>query len=296
MNDNKTILIEASKLNVEGFDGIKRYVFELLKGLEWYDENGRLKIDFYVLLEDEVFRLRSFSETLREIESRYASKAEFSYGEGEDELLSYEHVLLNIKEWLAKHDPLMIYSLLAPMYRKSGIRVFLSALRKKSIDFVVWLQKLKRRRPKKIKEPVSKEDIPSTFDLIHVPLPQDYRPVLGMPKDQKFLLTVHDLTHLTHSKFHTKQNVLNASEGFKFFNKRDTKYVSISTHTENDLSKLLNVDEHMMGVIEQGVDHSRFFPITDESILKENRFKYGLPHSWQICAVPLYPGASKKFG
>jgi len=254
------ILIEANKLFMDDNDGIKRYQMELLDGFAIFQEMfpQKWEIDLYLdggtflSLKDRGQQFKSIPELLDEKQNRIAEVVH--------EEKSYESKLLGFKSKIRENLPVTIYNLLSWVYRNLPIRFILRLYRG-------LLAKKEYKRH---------EVVIKNYDLIHVPLPQNFH----FLKDatNKFLVTIHDLTHRSFPEFHTTENIKLSEAGMQDIIRKKANLLAISESTKEDLLKdYPTIKKDQISVIYEACNRSHFRPVHEEKLKKSVLEKYNLP-------------------
>jgi glycosyltransferase involved in cell wall biosynthesis len=115
------------------------------------------------------------------------------------------------------------------------------------------------------------------YDLVHVPLPQHYEPFKGTKN--KYLLTLHDLTHRLFSEYHTSSNVQKAEKGLQFFLQQDADILCVSEATKGDFESQEKIDEDKLHVVYAAADRQKFRPNLNENKGLYIRSTYAIPSS-----------------
>ena len=102
------------------------------------------------------------------------------------------------------------------------------------------------------------------------------------------ILTVHDLSFITHPQFHTQENIdlctLNVTRAVR----KGAHFIAVSEHTKKDLIKLLNVAPERISVIPNTYDAKSFHLFSDKEI-KEAKKKFNLPENYFLFVASLEP-------
>jgi glycosyltransferase involved in cell wall biosynthesis len=100
--------------------------------------------------------------------------------------------------------------------------------------------------------------------------------VMPPTKKARTVLTIHDLAFMRIPDAHTRLRVTLTP---KFVRKSIAKadaILAVSEHTKKDIVELFGVDPEKITVSYNGVDHHRFLPIRDPSIIKKVCQRYGI--------------------
>ncbi|RMG04856.1 MAG: hypothetical protein D6726_02545, partial [Nitrospirae bacterium] len=244
----KKVLIEASKIISGDRDGCERYTVELLRGLLDLPNNCLNTLDLFVYVGGYILPLDAIEEviTLREIPQPDSENEETEV------YLQAESKLLRLRNRVAG---VLNRTLPVPVARK------LYEMEMAVRDGISWLKK--------------RGDAFRDFDLIHLTLPQNYRPFVKTRT--RTVTTVHDLTHLYFPGFHTRDNVDLSSKSMKHLVRKGGYFIAVSESTKRDLVKDYSVKEDRITVIYEACDQERFRRVDDPSELLKMRKKYGIP-------------------
>ena len=127
--------------------------------------------------------------------------------------------------------------------------------------------------------------VSDSYDLIHVPLPQNFRYVDKYR--MKFVFTVHDMTHQTHPQFHVASNVQLAQKGISFIRKHKAAVIAVSRHTAQDYLALESNAGLEVEMIHEAANHHHFNQAhTKEDVL----MRYSLSdRPYFLCLFTLEP-------
>ncbi|MEL6866381.1 MAG: sulfotransferase domain-containing protein, partial [Bacteroidota bacterium] len=270
----KRVLIEVSKLFTHDNDGVKRYLLELIEHLpvllehqkdEWHVDlyhNNRVQPLHNIRMKLEERGLSNFHQP-NSIEKAMGQQHE------------YENRLLQLKAGIKSTLPQPVYNTLSYSYKKLPIR---AALR--------WYRNLVTTE--KVKVAQTKQDQQfNSYDLIHVPLPQNLPFVKDL--ESRFLVTVHDLTHRLFPKFHTPDNIERAEDGMQMMLEKEAEVLAISKATKRDVQKLYNIDEDKVHLVYEAANTGHFRK-RDESALKAVQIQYNLPDvPYLMCLSTIEP-------
>ena len=92
---------------------------------------------------------------------------------------------------------------------------------------------------------------------------------------KKLVVTIYDLSFLTHPEFHLEDNVYHCHKGSLEAVQYADKIIAISENTKKDLVKYLHCDPRKIVVTYLGVD-KRFKPIKNQNKIEEIKKKYDL--------------------
>jgi glycosyltransferase involved in cell wall biosynthesis len=311
------VLIEANKLVSNDNDGISRYQFELLKAMWPIANNPYSKYEIYLFINEKTIPLidceklifRDFDNTKRKKLTVIDEAYEKSKSNNEFKLLlnrqdetyanieSYSRIFMpstfqileqeilnaispRFKIFLYKNNILVlhkIYDSLRP------INQFVINIFPKIYRFFKTTSFQKIRALKKFKK------IPKKFKVIHLPLQQHYKPFKKMKS--RFLVTVHDFTHLYFPQYHTPMNIKNATDGLDFIMKKKAHVIAISKSTYSDSMKEMKMDKKRLHLVTEAVDRKKFyfsFNLNENLKILE---KYGLDseHPYLLCLSTIEP-------
>lgn len=263
--NRRKILVEANKLLPSNQDGVKRYLVELLEAFRKLQKDTAQKWEIDVLVLQRIYPLDKYEAftTMPEVVDEKQNRHFF-----------YEEVLLFIRKIIKWITPKVIYDTLAPVYRKR--------FRKNVLDY---REKVTfSNMPDEIKEAYKAGraiDRFEAFDLVHIPLPQNFGNI--MPTAKPLVFTIHDVSHKLFPQFHMEGNVTLAEAGMDCARERHSSLISISHSTETDLNRLYNLKSH--SVIHEAVDKSKFHYNANPHLAGEIRRKYGLHNNDYFLSV-----------
>ncbi|MBV6653445.1 MAG: sulfotransferase domain-containing protein, partial [Mameliella sp.] len=255
------VLMEANKLADATMDGVRRYQVELLEALYGLQKAlpGMLSLD--CMIGDAIKPLEAVIDMVN------AATAEGEENEVTDEALlqeelpsGYEQSLLSFKAFLANNIPLSIYEPLRRIYTRLPARSFLS-----------WLRLTVRR----FKARAERQRIVQSYDMVHVPLPQNY--FFVKPFKLPVVGTVHDLTHLVFPEFHEKHNIKLSEAGMQYFQKADASLIAVSEATSKDVQKYYGIGDQRLKIVYEAANGDLFHAEKDKIRLKAIKEKYHLP-------------------
>jgi glycosyltransferase involved in cell wall biosynthesis len=260
------VLIEGSKLQISKNDGVKRYLIQLLKGLEEYSRHGEGHFHFDLLIHHRILPLKEYLDHIR---SEVADKK------------YYEKLLLLGKKCIQKCLPSSVYNPLARRYRESSARAHLRSFRS-------WVF---RQNEKELIEKF--ESVEGGYDLIHLPLPQNYRAIEKL-KGQ-VVVTIHDLTHKLFPEFHTEENIGLSEEGIQYCLHQSAHFLCISEHTRQDLLAEYGMDPKDTSTVPESADKELFYENQNTALTQLVRNKYNLGQSpFFLCLSTLEPRKNLK--
>ncbi len=104
----------------------------------------------------------------------------------------------------------------------------------------------------------------------------------------KLIVTIHDLTFLTHAEHHLQENIDFCVKQMALARERADLFIVVSDSTKHDLMKLLDISEEKVRVIYEAVDET-FRPITSASARAEIVKRYALPERYLLCVGSIEP-------
>jgi glycosyltransferase involved in cell wall biosynthesis len=247
------ILIESNKLQVSKNDGIKRYLIQLLKGFDEVNRLGHPRYHFDLLIANRIVPLSEYMAHIRSESS---------------DIKLYEKVLLGVKKTVKNLLPNWIYEPLAKVYRDSPARSFLRQTR----------SKVSKKEEAELINKFRGE--PGGYDLIHLPLPQNFRAVQNL--DGNLVVTVHDITHRIFPEYHTRQNIEQTEEGMHLCLSKANRFLSISKNTTTDLTTQYPLDASTIDTVYEAADPRIFYRNFNAHLSAEVKDKY------QIGSVPYF--------
>jgi glycosyltransferase involved in cell wall biosynthesis len=239
------ILIEASKICMPYNDGTKRYVIELIKALKDIVKDNP---DFDIQIFDSnkyqsinAFEKESYLGLIKEKSSSFVKIK--------------TAVLLPLKtalSWLLSVDNYLTFTL---SYKKSKakLRNKILAVKSKYISFFT-----KSVNESGLIGKFKPEFSVADFDLVHIPLFQHAEYILQ--SKEKALITIHDLTHLSHPQYHQSDNIVLANYGLELALKYKSAFFSISENTEIDFVNRF-AEAQYLGMIPEAAENEVFCPL-----------------------------------
>ena len=257
------VLLEASKLQMLFNDGIKRYVFDLAKEIKKLAHNNPYW-EIYLFDGgstypiDEVQLERFLERTKIEI-SRVKKIKSF--------------IVANIKTVLKAFLSVNGYQQLGLQYKSTKAAIRFSSFNQNIRKMLVFVEtKVFSKRIKLVSSQVKFDA--ADFDLVHIPLLQHVE-YISKAKD-KVLMTLHDLTHISHPEFHQQDNIILADLGFKLCVEQHAEFLAISHSTQKDLLKELPELKDVQ-VIHEAAENDKFCPLYSEYWKTHIRASFGLP-------------------
>ncbi len=240
------ILVDISKMADEKYDGVKRYVYNLVTQYQYLQWQDRLPFEIDLFLHKKIMPLDE-TVTLNNLH------------------LEYENKLLDTKEKIKNILPKAVYRSLRFIYLKMQVRRALARFRELTLE--------KRWSFTKIGRSQSLKELLNSYALVHITLPQHMIFFKNILTTQ--LVTVHDLTHRIFPDYHTEDNRQRSQTGFEIMQKLKTNVLAVSHRTNQDM-ELYYPWERSSRVIYEGVDFEKFGPQYDRKRAAELRLKYGI--------------------
>jgi glycosyltransferase involved in cell wall biosynthesis len=255
------VLMEANKLSDATMDGVRRYQVELLQALRALQVKLPDTLTVDCMIGDAIKPLEAVIDMVNKEAATGAENEVTDEGLLQGEPPSgYENTLLQFKGWLANHLPLAIYEPMRRLYTKSPARSMLN-----------WLSITVRR----IRSRAERQQIIQSYDLVHIPLPQNYffvkqfrLPVVG---------TVHDLTHLIFPEFHEKHNIKLSEAGMRFLRKTSARMIAVSRATKRDIHAHYEIPDDHVQVVYEAANGDLFNPVKVPERLQQVRSRYHIP-------------------
>jgi glycosyltransferase involved in cell wall biosynthesis len=258
------VLIEANKLLMHQNDGIKRYLLELLKALYPVVQNpdSRWKIDLF--LKGRVYSLKDYGQNL------------FDAKKNENHFSQFARISKSIRGVLKLAVPKAYRDNFTKLIKQVMMKLGLKFAKyiAKSIYFFERLKSGKEQAQENFEAQMGGVEL-GAYDLVHVPLPQHYEPFTGT--NNKYLLTLHDLTHRLFSEYHTSSNVQKAEKGLQFFLEQKANILCVSEATKTDLLADEKVAEDKLHVVYAAADKQKFKPNLNSNKGLYIRSIYGIP-------------------
>ncbi|WP_018341743.1 glycosyltransferase [Cytophaga aurantiaca] len=239
------ILIESSKLCMPYNDGTKRYVVELIKAIKEITRNNP------------VWDIQIFDS------NRYVSINEFEISPYLNLVAGEKNKFSKLKTAVASQMKSVLgfalsaenYLLVGLQYKRFKAKCINNSKVFKDKAYTFLSQKMNTSGNLFDKHAVfsSKE-----YDLVHIPLLQHAEFILQAK--EKALITIHDLTHLSHPQYHQIDNIALANYGLELSMKQNAAFFSISQSTKNDFTNRFSSDQHL-DMIPEAADHTVFCPL-----------------------------------
>ncbi|MCB0707221.1 MAG: glycosyltransferase [Saprospiraceae bacterium] len=277
----KKVLIETAKLSSKDNDGVRRYLVELTEHLpQILSHYPDMQIDLY----DRGFikKLQAHKpDTAASGPVKFSRKDLSEEGKKLEGEFTYEKGLLLLKAGIHKILPGFIYDPLADFYRTGPFRKMLSAVR-------FW----RARKMLGDFQQVNKELLDS-YDLIHVPLPQNMHRLEIL--DKPFLVTVHDLTHKLFPEYHTPENVDLAEKGMQKALQKQANLLAISQATARDIQQEYQVPPDRIHLTLEAANGGKFYPHVGDADFPAIRELYGIPENpYLLCLSTIEPRKNLK--
>lgn len=112
-------------------------------------------------------------------------------------------------------------------------------------------------------------------------------------KKKKLIVTIYDLTVLTHPECHEEFNIRMCTNGINDAANFAEEIIAISEYTKKDLMEILKIPEEMITVTPLAADTS-YMPVIDSDQLARVREKYKLPGKFVLFVGSLEPRKNVK--
>lgn len=112
---------------------------------------------------------------------------------------------------------------------------------------------------------------------------------MGIP----LVITVHDLTYITHPQYHTTQNVEFCETNMRMAVDSDCHFIAVSESTKQDMLAHYGLDPGRVFVVYNGVDPDEFKQLPERQ-LRSILGKYDLPERFFFCIGSLEPRKNLK--
>lgn len=272
----RKVLIESQKIITQDNDGIKRYQIELLKALLPIVDrpDSGWEIDLYI--HGEIYPLKDCEHIIQE---QFLKKPLGNNSSSAAALSSSEHqIIAKIRSYLK-------------LFFASNDHLFLNFVFKLQWQVRAIFQSLLLS----VKHKYKSSTIPlSSYDLIHIPLPQHCSPFKRAKT--KLLVTVHDLTHIITPKYHTQGNIEKAKIGINDAIDKKADFIAISQSTKNDMLQHLAIQKDKVHLVYEAADPDKFNPKTDQRHCHSALKKYGInpQQAYIICLSTIEPRKNLK--
>ncbi len=262
------VLIESTKLAEKHNDGIKRYVHTLLSSLYWLKIHQLNELSYYVRIFDRTYSLAEAREHFISIEEK---------------CISQNKKVINIgwpDECSKSSWPRVIKSKIGLFLFKIGLVELYYKLLKSFHGISNYDSEENVKKPEE------------SFDLIHFTLPQ----IMDIwAESDKHVVTIHDITHISHSEFHLSDNVRQAQKGFDIIERIRPYIISVSKSTQDQLVENNITEKDKLKLLYEAIDHNKFYAIYDERIISKTLDKYGLKNTkYLFCLATSEPRKNLK--
>lgn len=278
--DNKRpyrVLIEANKLFEPNNDGIKRYLIHILKGLQKVNHlDHHWKFDLFHT--NKIVPLSKYYGVLQGFSNNQKKSEVIIHNIRQAEW--YERILLNLKGFIRETLPGRIYNPLSNIYNKINIRVLLRAviMSLKAVNNHMSMYRSNLELKRKLE----------SYDLIHIPLPQNYEPFRKV--NNKFVVTIHDLTTKLYPDYHRPENIAQEKHGMKFIHSKNADVIGISKNTITDCEQEYNIPSKKTHLVYEAADHHNFRRNFDQNLAEKIREKYNLTNNpYFLCLSTIEP-------
>ena len=266
----RKILIEANKVLLPSRDGVKRYVMELVKAYEDLETDLRDRLQIDVLVLDKIYPLQMYEKLTVDLDLHPYRKH-----------YTYEEILLGIKAGIKAIVPHRIYESIAPLYRNTNIRKGLLDLKNRvTIGRLTASVKVVTNDKNETRNPIK------SYDLIHVPLPQNYGQFAQAA--YKMVFTVHDVSHKLFPGYHQESNAALAEAGMNFIKERQASIIAISNATKADIIAQYGIAADTIKVVHEAADRKKFRYNINKHFAATVREKYHIgdsPYFLALCTI-----------
>lgn len=270
----RKVLIEANKLMEPGNDGIKRYLVHMLKGLEEVGEQGDPGWEFDLLHHGEIVPLSKYKGVLQEF-IRGRKEADAIVRDTRN-VEGYEKLLLGFKSFLKNSLPSAVYAAISNFYKTINVRAILRAFKKGLVNIRNYRARLAWKRRLE------------AYDLIHIPLPQNYEAFRRI--NNRYLVTVHDLTHKFFPEFHRRENIDQAERGMQFALRQKADMLAISENTLKDTLREYRIERDKLHLVYEAADNAHFRQNFNRNLAELMREKYGIGEKpYLLCLSTIEP-------
>jgi len=107
-------------------------------------------------------------------------------------------------------------------------------------------------------------------------------------KNKRLVVTIYDLTVITHPECHQKLNIMHCKKGILDAVKYADAIIAISEHTKKDLISIAGAPEELITVTSLAPDPD-LAPVTDKKTCERVRQKYNLPNNYILFLGSLEP-------
>ncbi|MCR4286660.1 MAG: glycosyltransferase family 4 protein, partial [Deltaproteobacteria bacterium] len=107
-------------------------------------------------------------------------------------------------------------------------------------------------------------------------------------KRKRLVVTIYDLTVLTHPECHRKANIVHCLKGTKDAIKYADAIIAISEHTKRDLIEYLGAPPELVTVTHLAAGDD-YYEVTDGEVLRSGRERYRLPENYILFVGSLEP-------
>ena len=261
------VLIDCKKLYEPFMDGIARYNYELIIHIHKLTKNDPRWIVRGVNALDG--SIQSIPDIINSIENPQIRRLPVDF--------QYEGHLLTIKRIIKSVLPKPIREPLRKLYVMGPFRKYLKKLN------VFLKDREHRHRVGSLKE---------KFDIFHAPLPQRFT---GDFKEASLnMVTIHDVSHITHPQFHLSENTKAAEDGINMALELNSHVIAVSQHTDQEIKKHYADQKIDSTVVYEGVRHDSF-NIKPEQSFNDLNQKYGLGEDpYVLCLSTIEPRKNLK--
>lgn len=105
---------------------------------------------------------------------------------------------------------------------------------------------------------------------------------------ERLLVTIHDLTFITHPEHHTAENIEFCTANLKRAVECGASFIAVSEHTRADLIRLAGIAPHRIFTVYNSYDAQRFCAVSQSRIACIRR-KYNLPENYVLFLASMEP-------
>ncbi|MCX7848133.1 MAG: glycosyltransferase [bacterium] len=105
---------------------------------------------------------------------------------------------------------------------------------------------------------------------------------------RQLIVTVHDLTFITHAEHHTKENVEFCTKNLRRAIECGAHFIAVSAHTRDELIRVAGVEAERISVVYNTYDARRFNTRAQEDVARVRR-RYNLPERYMLFLASMEP-------
>ncbi len=114
--------------------------------------------------------------------------------------------------------------------------------------------------------------------------------LVALRSTTKLTLVIHDLSPLLMPEFYSlKSRIWHRLVNIKKLCKRADQIIAVSEYTKKSIVEICGVDPNKITVAHLGVDHDRYRPNIDQSVMRGVRNKYLLPQEYLLFVATIEP-------